>query len=332
MLIDTDQSTDRDEFFLIAGYSSVLHTPLDKTLLFNAIHAAQTEHTSPENVVSLAEHYRQRASDRRLKILVAEDNETNQKVIKGILERANHITHIVNDGEQALDMLEKNKVMFDLIILDMNMPGMSGLDVVKTYRFMDTSAKVPVVMLTANATLAAREACRAAGANSYLTKPVDARRLLETVAELTHKGSLPKFADKAAVQSLSHEVPALKHTTKLDETKLESLVQLGSGPEFVKELVDGFRRDGERLLEHLQHAVETQDYPELRDAAHALKGTAGELGGIFLVNLCKEAETLKPYDMASEKALKLVEKINNTFMSTCQILAEYIQRRSNIVR
>lgn len=333
VLIDNEPQSARDETFLNAGYSAVLHLPLDKTLLFNALHAAQTEHISPENVVSLAEHYRQRAGAKSLDILVAEDNETNQKVIKGILERAEHKVHLVSDGQQALDTLETREEAFDLIVLDMNMPKLSGLDVVKTYRFMDTGSSTPVVILTADATREAMAACREVGVNSFLTKPVDARRLLETVAELMQEQDSQEnsYADKAVVQSLTNE-SAANSGKKLDEYKLNSLSQLGTGSDFVSQLVNGFSRDGERLMAMMRQACDERDYPALRDAAHALKGSASELGGIELVQLCKQVEGLKPYDMASSKSADLVHDIDKTLSETCLNLSDYLSRQSRVVQ
>jgi two-component system sensor histidine kinase RpfC len=329
ILVDNDHVYAGEETFLQAGYSSVLYTPLDKTLLFNALHAAQAEHARPENVVSLAEHYRQRAAKRHLDVLVAEDNETNQKVIRGILERAEHRVLLAGDGEAVLDILTSPENQFDVIILDMNMPGVSGLDVIKTYRFMDTTAAVPIVVLTANATRDAMDACREAGANSFLTKPVDARRLLETIAELIQDESSSRIAHEVAVvKSLPSESSSKTGVDEIDESKLDKLSQLESGgPAFMKELVDGFTRDGEQQLARLHCAVEQSDYPILRDVAHALKGSAGELGGLRLVQLCKEAERLKPYDMASEKAALLVQRIGESLNATCVRLTEYVDRR-----
>jgi two-component system sensor histidine kinase RpfC len=329
ILVDNDHDYAGEETFLQAGYSSVLYTPLDKTLLFNALHAAQAEHARPENVVSLAEHYRQRAVKRHLDILVAEDNETNQKVIRGILERAEHRVLLAGDGEAVLDILASPENQFDVIVLDMNMPGVSGLDVIKTYRFMDTTAAVPIIVLTANATRDAMDACRKAGANSFLTKPVDARRLLETIAQLTQDESPSRIAQEVAVvKSLPSESSSKTEVDKIDESKLDKLSQLEpSGHEFMKELVDGFTRDGEQQLARLHCAVEQSDYPILRDAAHALKGSAGELGGLLLVQLCKDAERLKPYDIASEKTALLVQRIGESFSTTCVMLTEYVDRR-----
>jgi two-component system sensor histidine kinase RpfC len=87
------------------GYSFVISHPIEHALLFNALHASVSQYEIPENVVSLAERYRQQENAVRARILVAEDNETNRKVVEGILKRGGHSVTLVEDGEQALDIL-----------------------------------------------------------------------------------------------------------------------------------------------------------------------------------------------------------------------------------
>ncbi|OOZ37350.1 ATP-binding protein [Solemya velesiana gill symbiont] len=148
LVVATSKNPGSDQERDLEGiYSSILTHPLDKTLLFNALHAARSEHESEENVVTLAQHYQRHASAmpapcqrhasaRILNILVAEDNIVNQKVIRGILERAGHVVEIVDDGEQVLDVLANSENKHDLVILDMNMPKKNGIEVLKTFRFM----------------------------------------------------------------------------------------------------------------------------------------------------------------------------------------------------
>ena len=132
------------------------------------------------------------------------------------------------------------------------------------------------------------------------------------------------------VQSLTPEF-STNSGIKLDEYKLKNLTQLGAGPEFIKQLVEGFSRDGERLMINMRQACDERDYPGLRDAAHALKGTAAELGAIELVRLCKHVEALKSYDMTSGKALTVVNTIENTLSETCLSLTDYAGRQSRVV-
>ncbi len=331
VLIDTKVDALQEEESLRCGYSAVLPEPLDKTLLFNAIHAAHTDHEPQENVVSLADHYRQTGAGRRLNILVAEDNEVNQKVIKGVLERAEHKVHLVDNGELALDTLAHGQTRFDLFIADMQMPVMSGIEVVKATRFIDTQREVPVIMLTANATREAMDQCKEAGANAFLTKPIDARKLLDTIAALMMAGG-DAAAKNALSQPGAHAPSSQTGDIQLEESALDRLSKLGSGRDFVRELVEGFTRDGARLMASVRHAVAEQDYPEFQDAAHALKGTASELGGTQLVRLCVEAQQLKPYEMSSAKTSELATRIETCFDSTCIRLTEYVDRQRNVMR
>src|SRR5258708_8571481 len=125
---------------------------LKRRVLFNVIQSGTGAQGSQEGVISLSDYYAARdANRRRYQILVAEDNAVNQRVIVGILERAGHRVRVVDDGEQALDVLENER--FDVVIMDLNMPELGGLDAARAYRFMDPEAiQVPIIMLSADVT------------------------------------------------------------------------------------------------------------------------------------------------------------------------------------
>jgi len=154
VLIRNKEDNKTADEYLKAGYSYVLESPVEKRLLFNALHASTTaQHYENEGVISLNDRYKRHAGIRQsgLKILVAEDNPINQKVISKILESGGHRPTLVANGEQALDALGRQS--FDLVILDMQMPVVSGLEVVKIYRFTGPKeSPVRFLVLTSNAT------------------------------------------------------------------------------------------------------------------------------------------------------------------------------------
>jgi two-component system sensor histidine kinase RpfC len=120
---------------------------------------------------------------RPAQVLLVEDNRTNQHVIGKILEHAGHAVTIADSGESCLEALGDER--FDIVLLDLNMPGMSGFETLKMLRFMlPLSELPPVVALTADATAETREAALGLGFSAYVTKPIDAPQLLSTIDRL----------------------------------------------------------------------------------------------------------------------------------------------------
>ena len=114
---------------------------------------------------------------------MAEDNPTNQLVISKILEHAGHICRLVYNGKEALDTLDDK--IFDLIVMDMQMPEMGGIEAAKIYHFTTEGKKIsPIIILTANATIEAKRECEEANIDAYLTKPIVASLLIDTINSL----------------------------------------------------------------------------------------------------------------------------------------------------
>jgi two-component system, sensor histidine kinase RpfC len=119
---------------------------------------------------------------RRLKILIAEDNAANCKILRRILELAGHQVAIAMDGASALDAMGRER--FDLVLMDINMPEMSGYEVTKMYRIEHLSdPRLPIIALTADGTSETERLCRDAGLDAVLTKPVEASQLLAAIDE-----------------------------------------------------------------------------------------------------------------------------------------------------
>ena len=294
ILIAHELAEGREEQLLDAGFASVLHAPVDKTLLFNALHAVHAQGAADASVVRLIDRYAAEHGTRPLQILVAEDNATNQKVLRTILERAGHRVVTVENGEQALDALDGGS--FDLAIVDMQMPVMGGAEAVKLHRFtIGNGRTVPFVMLTADATDDARRAAAEAHVDAFLTKPVPARLLLDTVAEVMARHEPAPAAEEAPA-----ELPAAETARGpvLDLNTLTELELLGNGPAFVRDLIEGFLRDGEGLLVEMRSALDAGEHQRYRDAAHALKGSAGSVGAAGVYEVSGRACKLPDHQMA----------------------------------
>lgn len=282
----------RDAQWVREGYASVLRTPVNTTLLFNAIHAV-VSHDMPDNVVSLGSRFQpQSGASTGLNILVAEDNPVNQRVVRGLLEHAGHKTWLAHDGEEALAMLDSGERSYDLAIIDMHMPQLSGPEVVQRWRFLE-KGHLPIIMLTADARAEAQAACEEAGADTFLTKPINSRELIEIIGRLGRQAATPTAAPAAA--------PRTAETPILDEGVLDELAQLG-GHAFVDDLLGSFAADSARSLRDVGRALESQDYGQWHDQLHMLKGGASDIGANRLAELCADAERIKPFEIGSPLA------------------------------
>jgi two-component system sensor histidine kinase RpfC len=164
-----------------AGYSAVLPLPLDRRRLYTLLHSFQT--TRFDSGASLAESEPPHLIMlKKGHILVAEDNWINQQVTRGVLEQVGHRVTVVGDGQAALDSLRAEH--FDLAVVDMMMPGLGGLDVIRHFRKTNAGrSDLPFIVLTANVSEEARAACDALGVK-YLSKPLHGRTLQATVQEM----------------------------------------------------------------------------------------------------------------------------------------------------
>jgi signal transduction histidine kinase/CheY-like chemotaxis protein len=116
-----------------------------------------------------------------LRILVAEDNDVNQILINAVLTRMGHVVHLVGDGHQAVEAVRCGD--YDLVLMDLQMPGMDGMEATHAIRALDgTRAELPIIAMTANAFEEDRQACLAAGMDDYVAKPIDVARLADAIA------------------------------------------------------------------------------------------------------------------------------------------------------
>jgi two-component system sensor histidine kinase RpfC len=275
-------------------------------------------------VISLAEYYRRLAppEDAHLHILVAEDNETNSRVLRAILEQAGLRVTLAQDGEAALDALQDGEAV-DLMVLDRSMPGRDGLDVFRARRFMQPDSPIPTIMLSADATEQAMQECLEAGVDAYLTKPIASRRLLEQIAQAAsrRRRSVPKSATAGSVPLTN---TGSDPRPLLDPEKLRSLRALSedANDDFFDQLVKGFCNDAERAMTTMTGALSAQDYPALRAAIHALEGSAGEFGAAGVAAGASRLKTLKPFELSSPRAQELLEQLRATLTETSQLLME----------
>ena len=275
--------------------------------------AAVARHAD-HNVVSFDDPFiRHKARVRPLRILIADDQHANRTVLLRILERAGHRVTSVDDGEQALDLLEGDNI--DLAIVDMHMPQMSGLDVIRQLRMMQAGTKrTPMVVLSADATEQAARDSKEAGAQAFLTKPVVIARLLETIADVLSPQKMPALRPLGEIgRSVTNPVV------------LEELAAMGLGDAFLKEFVDQCLKDAAGCLMELGKNASARSWGDFREAAHAFKGVAENLGAQLISERCQQIMRASDEVLAREHR-KFISEL------TAQLTAVSQQSRSEVSR
>lgn len=212
----------------------------------------------------------QREAARSLRILVAEDNPSNQLLICTLLEKAGHQVFIAANGREAVEAAETDPAI-DLILMDMQMPVMDGIEAAKTIRALSGAvSKLPIIALTADAMSGSREKVMQAGMDDFLTKPIDVQKLMNALSKWGEE-SLVRFSDKELL-------PAYMDEALLDEGVVDSLTT-ALGAQKVTELMDEVWPSITQRLQELQESLAARNAPRVLELAHEIKGTAGNFGG-----------------------------------------------------
>ena len=214
---------------------------------------------------------RRPAGDGRLQILVAEDNLTNQKLVRLLLEQEGHEVTVVPNGRAAVTSSAERS--YDVILMDVQMPEMDGFEATAAIRQRerDTGAHVPIVAMTAHAMTGDRERCLAEGMDAYLSKPLRPEDLLATIDGLLLAGPAASRERRADRSSERAEATAMEPS--IDSAAL--LADFGGNSALMADVIRVFLSDAPAQLETLRAAVAAGDGGAIAAAAHALKGSVG---------------------------------------------------------
>jgi signal transduction histidine kinase/DNA-binding response OmpR family regulator len=197
-------------------------------------------------------------------VLLAEDSVVNQKVAVDMLTQRGHTVVVASNGRETLEAWGRDA--FDLILMDVQMPMMDGLETTVAIRSRehDTGDHIPIIAMTAGAMPGDRERCLEAGMDGYLAKPIRASDLDQAIAACDFSATRPK----AQVEATMGDAPE----PPLDWD--EALVQLDGNDVLLRELAVLFHEEGTRLMADIQEAIARDDLSKLHRAAHTLKGSA----------------------------------------------------------
>ena len=318
-------------------FSAFLNKPIKPSALFNAlvgVFSSQPIRVSPLRMADSQRFDFAMGVRIPLRILLAEDNVTNQKLALTLLSRLGYRADLAANGYETLQALKRQS--YDVVLMDVQMPEMDGLEATRQLRLELPQDKQPyVIAMTANAMQGDREMCLAAGMDDYVSKPIRVEALVNALAASQNQrvGKPEVNQENAAIENSYEDTPqeVLPHNAKsskveftatvIDPSLLESLMaMLGGGFENLGMLIDSYLEDAPRLLSEIKHSIETRDNVEMRRAAHSLKSISADFGATVLSNLCREMES-----MARSGNLEDIESLY------AQIIVEYRKAETELI-
>ena len=268
-----------------------------------------------------------------LSILVCEDEGTNLKILSRLLSLPGHQIQTATSSDEMLDALEKGK--FDLVITDLNMPGMSGADAVKLYRFMQPNDQdTKFILFTADATTSAQEVASEARFDAFLTKPVDVTKLFETIERILN------LAENTATQWINNAFSAPNSAVAkpsavgvdLDLGVLQGLGEIGAGDDlFIHRLLKNYLGDSAKQIYKIELAVRRKQFSVVYDLCHALRGNSLSVGTTQLAATTELVGNLSTSTPMPE-ALDLLTRLNGDFSKATLAIENYLRQPYVVAR
>ncbi len=278
------------------GINGFLTKPIFQSTLFDAImdafgKAGPQKNSGKMSFTTKASMYKKQLKG--CKILVAEDNQTNQEVAKAILEGAGIVVTLVSDGEEAVAKIIRNS--FDAVLMDIQMPRINGFQATQQIRQIPGFEKLPIIAMTAHALKGDEEKCLEAGMDGYVSKPINQDRLfytiwrhilrknhhLDTTSDddvSVHPGQTLDVFQENDVSEPQGTIPPVP-AARIPGIDVESVLQsTGLTSQTFQAILDGFCRDNLQTAVTLQQALDEKDLQTLQHLAHSLKGSAANIG------------------------------------------------------
>ncbi len=274
MMLSSSGQYDESNKCREVGIATHLTKPVDQRELLSAIGRALAREPGQRAALP-SSMLPAELPERRLHVLLAEDNVVNQRLAASLLRRRGHKVTIAANGREAIAAVSAQP--FDVVLMDVQMPEMGGFEATAAIRAMEIqrqAPRMPIVAMTAHAMKGDRERCLDAGMDEYLTKPLDPRHLCALVEQMAGGASAGERRDEPATVSM------------------EVLARVGGDRALLAEISRLFVDDAPRHLQKIREALDMRDGEALRRAAHGLKGAAANFDAEGVVNAARALEEI----------------------------------------
>jgi signal transduction histidine kinase/DNA-binding response OmpR family regulator/ABC-type phosphate/phosphonate transport system substrate-binding protein/HPt (histidine-containing phosphotransfer) domain-containing protein len=297
------------------GIQGFLTKPIYQSTLFNAIMDAFGKEKYKKmrplsRLLTDSTVYKRRLKGFR--VLVVEDNPTNQEIAVAILESAGIIPDTAINGSVAVEKISKNR--YDAVLMDIQMPEMNGFQATRKIRHDLSITDLPIIAMTAHAMRGDEEKCMIAGMDGYVAKPVEQARLFQLLWRLLKNRRpvleaepLPSQAEPDTrvpgfdTRALPDKVPGIHIREALENMRLE--------PAVYRRIIYGFRRNNLHIMDSMQQALEEKDTDRLTALAHSLKGSSSNIGAHDLESASKKLEAAAANQLDCSVLEPLAQKV-----------------------
>ena len=274
------------------GFAAYLIKPVRQSDLYDCLVAVLGGHREKDTRSLITRHSLHEARRGNARILLVEDNLTNQEVACGILRRLGWKADVASDGRQAVQALTAEH--YDLVLMDVQMPEMDGYEATRLIRDPNSAVldhKIPIVATTAYAMTGDTEKCLAAGMSDYISKPIDPKVLAKVVEKwLARSVHYDRLEAPKESEADSKAPPPKPPAGSMVFNRVAFLERMMGDEEFAREVAAGFVSDLPALTNAMREEVAHGDLDSIWKQAHKMKGSAANVGGEALRDAAREIE------------------------------------------
>lgn len=315
ILIGIDKLTDRQ---VLPLYDAILPVPLNTRQLYHALFFQDNQRddvVTPITAAAALKHRPPRAVT-GLNILICDDEPTNLYVLRELLETMGHVVSQCENGFEALDMLQEND--YDMAIIDLQMPEMSGLEVAELYQYAVPDRSIPLILASANVRADFIDKSKSYF-DAYIEKPIDYQKLSAIITQINEQS----IANR---QRIRFDLSRVLQTIVFDPSEFANYPKEAMEGEFLSSLFEIFIESANKNLAKIKYALERQDINGFKQQMHSLKGISGNVKAKQLEAIARKCQEIDRATFEnSENAAYILDILQSSLNETRQKLFTYLR-------